>query len=151
MVSPETWPARLNARSAPLDRLDQRALQGDEAAGDGAIGGEPEQRVFRRLDLLRAVEFGIGAERVVYHRFADVDELAAQPGIVHGATVLAGIDDAHHGGKQLRQIRGAADFLQHAGMLELGLQSDGVGELTRFDSADDGLVDAAVDRVGEVL
>ena len=36
-------------------------------------------------------------------------------------------------------------------MLELGLQRDGVGELPRFDPAGDRLVDAAVDRVGEML
>ena len=36
-------------------------------------------------------------------------------------------------------------------MLELGLQRDRVGELTRFNAADNRLVDAAVDRIGEML
>ena len=82
-----------------VDRLDQRALQGDETAGDRAIGGELEQRMLRRLDLLRAVEFRIGAERVVDHGLADVDELPAQPGVVDRAAVLAGVDDADHRGE----------------------------------------------------
>ena len=134
-----------------VDRLGQRALEGDEAAGDRAVGGELEQRMLRRLDLLRAVEFGIGAERVVDHGLADVDELPAQPGVVDRAAVLAGVDDADHRGEQLRQVGGAADLLQHAGMLELGLQRDRVGELAGLDAAGDRLEDAAVDRIGEVL
>ena len=36
-------------------------------------------------------------------------------------------------------------------MLEFGLQRDGVGELACFDAARDRLIDAAVDRVGEVV
>ena len=51
----------------------------------------------------------------------------------------------------MREIGGAADFLQHAGMLEFGFQRDGVGELAGFDAARDRLIDAAVDRVGEMF
>ena len=36
-------------------------------------------------------------------------------------------------------------------MLELALQGDGVGKLPGFDAADDGLEDAAMDGVGEML
>ena len=36
-------------------------------------------------------------------------------------------------------------------MLEFGFQRDRVGELSGFDAAGDRLVDAAVDRIGEVL
>ena len=151
MVSPDTWPARLNARSAPWIASISARSKRDEAAGDCAIGGELEQRMLGRLDLLRAVEFGIGAERVVDDGLADVDELPAQPGVVDRAAVFAGVDDADHRGEELRQVGGAADLLQHAGMFELGLQRHRVGELACFDAADDRLEDAAVDRVGEVL
>ena len=57
----------------PLDRFGQRTLQADEPTGDGSIGGELEQRMFRRLDLVRAVEFSVATERVVDDRLADVD------------------------------------------------------------------------------
>ena len=107
--------------------------------------------MLRRLDLLRAVELGIGAERVIHHDLADIDQLAAQPGIMDGAAVFTGIDDAHHGGEQLGQVGGTADFLENAGVFEFRLQRDCVGELAGFDSADDRLVDAAVYRIGEVL
>ncbi len=134
-----------------LDRLGQRVLEAHEAAGNAAIGGELEQRLLGRLDLLSAIEFRIGTERVVDHRFADVDQLPSQPGVVDRAAVFAGVDDADHGGEQLREIGGAADFLEHAGVFELGLQRDRVGELTRFDAAGDRLIDAAMDRIGEML
>jgi hypothetical protein len=100
---------------------------------------------------VRAFEFGIGAERVVNHGFADVDQLPPQPGVVDRAAVLAGIDDAHHGGKQLREVGSAADFLKDARMFEFGLQRDGVRKLAGFYAPCDRLVDAAVDRIDEVL
>ena len=103
------------------------------------------------FDLLAAVEFRIGAERVVDHGLADVDELAAQPGVVDRTAILAGVDDADHGGEELREVGGAADFLQNAGVFEFGFQRDGVGQLARLDAAHDRLIDAAVDRVGEMF
>ena len=134
-----------------VDRLDQRAFEGDEAAGAAAVRGEFEQRLLRHLDLLVPVEFGVGAEGVVDDGLAQVDQLPAQPGVVDDAAIVAGIDDADHGGEQLGQVAGAADLLQDAGMLELGLQRDGVGQLPGFDAARDRLEDAAMDRVGEVV
>ena len=100
-----------------------------------AVGRELEQLALGRLDLLAAIEFRVGAEGVVDHYLADVDELPAQPSIVDRAAILAGVDDADHRGQQLREIGGAADLLQHAGMLELGLQRHRVGELPGFDPA----------------
>ena len=83
----------------PLDRRGQRQLEAHEAAGHGAVGGKLEQRMFGRFDLLRAVEFGIGTEGVVDHRLADVDQLSPQPCVLDRAAVLAGVDDADHGGE----------------------------------------------------
>ena len=151
VVSPDTWPVRLNARSAPWIASVSARSKLMKPPATAAVGGELEQRMLRRLDLLRAVEFGVRAERVVHHGLADVDQLAAQPGVVDRAAVLAGVDDADHGGEQLRQVGGAADLLQHAGMLEFRLQRHRVGELAGFHAADDRLVDAAVDRIGEML
>ncbi len=51
----------------------------------------------------------------------------------------------------MRQVGGAADFLQNAGVLEFGFQGDGVSQLARLDAAHDRLIDAAVDRVGEMF
>ncbi len=116
-----------------------------------AVGGKLEQRLFGGLDLRLAVQFRVGAEGVVDHGLADIDQLAAQPGVVDRAPVFAGVDDADHGGEKLGEIGGAADFLQDAGMLEFGLQRDRVGELLGFDAAGNGLVDAAMDGVGEMI
>ena len=134
-----------------LDRLGQRKLEAHETAGYGAVGGKLEQRMFGRLDLLRAVEFGIDAEGVIDHRLADIDQLSPQPCVLDRPAIFAGIDDADHGGEKLRQIGRAADLLQHAGMLEFGFQRDRVGELSGFNAAGDRLIDAAVDRIGEVF
>ena len=101
--------------------------------------------------ICSAIQFGVGTERVVHRRLAGVDQLAAQPGVMHRPAVIAGIDDADHGGEELRQIGGAADLIQHAGMLEFGLQRHRIGELPRLDAPHDRLIDAAVDRVGELL
>ena len=64
---------------------------------------------------------------------------------------IAGVDDAHHRAEQLREIGGAADLLQHAGMLEFGFQGDRIRQLAGFDAPDDRLEDAAMDRIGEML
>ena len=133
------------------DGVGQGAFEGDEAAAAAAVGGEVEQGLFGDLDLLRAIEFGVGAEGVVDHDLADVDELAAQPGVVDGAAVFAGVDDADHGGSELGQVGGAADLIEDAGVFEFGFQGDRVGKLAGFDAARNGLVDAAVDRVGEMF
>ncbi len=82
---------------------------------------------------------------------ADVDQLATQPSVVDRAAVVAGVDDADHGGEELGQVGGAADFLQDAGVLELRLQGDGVGKLPGLHPPRDRLVDPAVDRIGEML
>ena len=98
MVRPETRAGPAERPFGAQDRVGQRALERDEAAGGAAVGGEVEQRLFGELDLLRTVEFGVGAERVVDDGFADVDQLAAQPGVVDRAAVVAGVDDADHRG-----------------------------------------------------
>ena len=148
---PLTCPARWKARSAPWIASVSALLEGDEAAVVAALGGQVEQLAFGELDLPAPVQLGFGAEGVVDHDLADVDQLPPQPGVMDRAAVLAGVDDADHRGQQLREIGGAADLVEHAGMLELGLQRDGVGKLPGFDPPRDGLEDAAVDRVGEML
>ena len=58
------------------------ALEGNETAAARSVGGKLEQRMLGRLDLGAAVEFRIGAKRVVDDGLADVDELPAEPGVV---------------------------------------------------------------------
>ena len=152
VVRPETVPGWRNARSAPMDRVGQGALEGDEAARCCRRSAASWNSDCSANSICcGAVEFGVGAEGVVDDGLADIDQLAAQPGVVDGAAVVAGVDDADHGGQKLGQVGGAADFLQDAGVLEFRLQGDGVGELAGLDPARDGLVDPAVDRVGEML
>ena len=103
-----------------VDRLRQRLLEGQPLALGAAMGGEVEQGLLGGLDLRRTVQLRIGAEGAVHHRLADIDELPAQPGVADHPPVIAGIDDADHGGEQLRQIGGAADLIEHAAMFEFG-------------------------------
>ncbi len=70
---------------------------------------------------------------------------------MNGAAVFAGVDDAHHRREQLSQVGCAADLLQDSGMLELRLERDGVGKLAALDATRNCLIDAAVDRVREVV
>ncbi len=77
--------------------------------------------------------------------------MPAQPGVVDGAAVLAGVDDADHGAEQLGQVGRATDLVEHAGMFELGLQRHRVGELSGLDAPGDGRVNAAMDGVNEML
>ena len=65
-----------------VDRLLQRLLERQHRPVAAAAHREVEQRLLGRLHLLPAVEFGVGAERVVDHGLADVDQLPAQPGVV---------------------------------------------------------------------
>ena len=125
-------PGLLEGALGPLDRIGQRALERDEAAIAAALGGELEQLRLGRFDLAAAVDLGFGAERVVDGGLADVDQLPPDPGIMDRAAILAGIDDADHRGEQLRKIGGAAHLFERAGMLELGLQRDRVGEFARL-------------------
>ena len=141
----------LERRLGRAQRLGQRALERHEPALLAAAVRQVEQRLLGDLDLRAAVQLGLGAEGVVDHGLAEIDQLPPQPCVVDRAAVFAGVDDADHRGQQLREIGGAADLLQHAGMLELRLQRHRVGELPGFGAALDRLEDAAVDRVGEVL
>ena len=126
VVRPDTPPGRWKRALRTLDRDGQRLLEHDEAAAAaGALVGDFEQALLGCFHLQLAVQFGIGAERVVHDVLADLDELAAEPGIVDGAAILAGVDDADHGSQQLAEIRGAADLIQQAGVLELRAQGDG--------------------------
>src|SRR5664279_3378956 len=115
------WRCLAMIRSARLCAFDIRCCQSSIAALNFSALGE--------LDLLRAVQLGVGAEGVVNDGFADVDQLPPQPGVMHRAAVVTGVDNADHGGEELGQVGGAADFLEDAGVLELRLQGDGVGKL----------------------
>jgi hypothetical protein len=72
----------------------------------------------RANDRCRAPDlpYSGGVEGVVDDGFADVDQLAAHPGIEDRTPVLAGLDNADHGGQQLAHVGGATDFLQDTGV-----------------------------------
>jgi HAMP domain-containing protein len=52
-------------------------------------------------DLAGAFKLGLGAEGTVDHRFAHIDQLAANPAIMDQTAIFAGIDDAHRRADQL--------------------------------------------------
>jgi hypothetical protein len=143
--------AALQGGGRHLHGMGQGALEGDGAPLARLLGGEVEQGLLGRLDLVLAFQLRLGPEGAVHHRLAEVDQLAAQPAVVDQLAVLAGIDDADHGGEQLRQIGRAADLGQLAGVLELVAQGDGVGELAVLHPPADRGIHAAMDAVGEVL
>ena len=135
-----------------LHRHRQRAVEGDRPAiARCAILRQVEERLLGCFELLAGIELGLCAKGAVHHHLAQVDQLPAQPGIVHDSAVFAGIDDADHGREQLRQIRRPAHFIEQAGVFEFGAQRDDIGQLPRFHAALDTLEDAAMDRVGEVF
>ena len=148
---PETPPARWKARSAPRIASVSARLKVTKPPLAPPSEASSNSDCSAASICFGPSSSGVGAEGVVHHRLADVDQLPAQPRIMDRAAILAGIDDADHRGEELREIGGAADLLQHAGMLELALQGHGVGELPRLDAPRDGLEDAAVDRVGEMV
>ena len=148
---PETPPGWWNARSALLDRHGERLLEHDEPAAGGALVGDVEQLLLGCLHLHLAVHLGVGAKGVVDHFLANINQLAAQPGIVNGAAILPGVDDADHRGQQLAQIGSSAHLIQHAAMFELRPQRDGIRQLSATHPAVDRGEDAAVDRIGEMV
>ena len=89
-------------------------------------------------------------EGLVDDVLAEVDQLAAQEQVVDRVAVVLGIDDGDDGG-QPRQILRAADLGQRAILVEQVLQGDRVGDLAALDQLADGLVDAPVDGIGEML
>ena len=134
-----------------VDCCNQGFFKRDQPAFGAASGGEVEQGLFGRLDLGGAVQLRLGAEGAVDRDLADINQLAADPGVVDGAAVIAGVDDADHGAEELGEVGGAADLFQHAAMFEFGAKHYRVGDLAGFAAARDGLEDAAVDGIGEMF
>ena len=65
--------------------------------------------------------------------------------------IFTGIDDAHRRADQLHEVAGAAHLLQHAGMFELTLEGDHIGQGVVLHPAADRREDAGMDGVGEMF
>ena len=103
------------------------------------------------LDLAAALQLRLRPEGAVDHGLAHVDELPPHPAIMDQPAIFAGIDDAHGGADQLQQVGRAAHLGQHAGMFKFPLERHHVGQGVVLHPPADGGVDAAMDRVHEVL
>ena len=68
-----------------------------------------------------------------------------------GAAIVLGVDHRHGGARESGEILAAASLLQRFVLLEIVLESHGVGDLPPLDHAEDGVVNAAVHREEEVI
>ena len=135
-----------------MHRESQRALKGEETAFPrAAFLGQVEQSLFGRFQLRLGVQFGFRTKGAVHHHFAQIHQLATQPGIINHLAIFAGIDDTHHGREKLRQIGRAADLIHQAGMFKLGAERHRIGKLARFHAALDGVENPPMHRIGEVF
>ena len=151
MVTPDSLPSRLWAASACCHRLDQRVAERLEPALGLADGGQIEQAAFGGLDLLARRRSGLGLEGVVDHLLAERDQFAAHMEIVDQPSIIVGIDDGRGGAGQAGEIAIAAQVDQVGIVAEITLQRDRVGDLVLGGERQAGLVDAAVQRFGEML
>ena len=127
------------------------SVSGLQAAFDVAGLGQVEELLLRRLDLAGGRQVEVVGMGGIDHLLADIDQLAAQMEIVDRAPVVLGIDDGDDGAGKPRQILRAAMLDQGRILVEQALQRQSIGDLAALDQLAGGLVDAAVQRVGEMI
>ena len=128
---------------------------GDREALDRALAaaflGDPVERRFGLLDLALGLDFLAGVERALDHLAADPDQRAQQRQIVDLVGEVARADDRGAAAGELGEIGRAAELLHLLVGLEQGPQRHRGGDHVAVDEPQDLLVDAAVERLEEMV
>ena len=134
-----------------VDGGGERAGEGPEARVLGAGRGKLEQPVLRLFDPAGGGQFEVAVIGLVDDLAADGDERAAQMQVVDGLAEGDRVDDADGARGQLGQVTRPADIGQPVLLLEMVPQRRGARLAAAFGHALDGLVDAPVARVEEMV
>jgi len=134
-----------------LDRRGHGVLQRLQHALDLARLRQLIEPLLGRLDLLHRRQVEVVGEGLVDDLLAEVDEFAAQEEVVDGVAVVLGVDDGDDSVLEPREILGAAGLDQRRVLVEEVAQGQEVRDLPALDQRAGGLVDAAVQRIGEML
>ena len=134
-----------------VDRFDDGGLEGRQPALGLAGLGQAVELLFGGFDLVGGGDLEVLGEGVVDHVLAERDQLAPEVEVVDGAAVVARVHDGDGAALQLGEVVRAAGLGERLVLVEQGLERDRVGLLAALDQLADGLEDASVGRVGEVL
>ena len=143
--------AGLHGPVGHLHGLARRLGESLDRAAHLALLGHAVEGLFRLLDLLQRLHFlrGVGGGRG--HVAPHPNQLAQQRQVIDLAGEVAGGEQAGAVLGQLGQIGGAAHFGHGRVAVEQRLHGDGVGRHALVHQHQDTLVDAAVQRFGEML
>ena len=128
-----------------------RHAEGLDRARDLALLGDLVQRELRRLYLRQRSDIGRGIKGARRHVATDADHLAEQRQVVDLLGEVARRDQRAGLLGQLGEVSGAADLLHRLVALEQRLQGDRGGDHVAIRQRQDLLVDAAVQRLVEML
>ena len=134
-----------------VDRFDDGGLEGRQPALGLAGLGQAVELLLGGFDLVGGGDLEVLGEGVVDHVLAERDQLAPEVEVVDGAAVVARVHDGDGAALQLGEVVRAAGLGERLVLVEQGLERDRVGLLAALDQLADGLEDASVGRVGEVL
>ena len=133
-----------------LDRVDDGAAEGLEAAVDLALLAELVERLLGLDDLVLGLAVDLDARRLLGDVLADHDQLAADGEVVDELGVVAGGEERDRGAGEADEVGGAAELLEAGVLLEEGLDGDRGGQRVAADALGGDLEDAGVHRVEEV-
>ena len=133
-----------------LDRVDDRAAEGLEAAVDLALLAELVERLLGLDDLVLRLAVDLAARRLLGDVLADQDQLAADREVVDQLGVVAGGEERDRGAGEADEVGGAAELVEAGVVLEEGLEGDRRRERVAADALGADLEDAGVHRVEEV-
>ncbi len=129
----------------------QRLIEGNKIPFIAFFRRQFEQGFFPRLNLVLPGKAHGGAKRAVHHVFTNINQLAADPRIMNGASVISGVDNPDHGGQQLGHVGHTAHAGQNAGMFQFGPHGYGVCQLSVFNAPGNGFINLAIHTVGKML
>jgi hypothetical protein len=116
-----------------------------------AFLGDPVERRLGRLDLALGLDLLAGVERPLDHLAADADKRPEQGQIIDLVGEVAGANDRRAAAGQLSQVSRAAQLLHLLVGLEQRAQRHRAGDHVAVEQAQDLLVDAAVQRLVEMV
>ena len=144
-------PARFHGAVGHVDGLAGRLAEGLYRAGDFARLGNLVERHFGGFDLLERLHIDRGVSGGHRHFATDADELAQQREVIDLLGEIASGDERARMLRQSGEIGGAAELNDRRIGLEQWFQRDRGGGHLAVAELEDRLVDAAVQRLGEML
>ena len=149
-MKPDRWPPLLSAFSASCSASLRRFAEALRLAFRAAFFGDPVQLGLGALDLSEGGNVLTRIKRAFHEVAAHANEGAKQREVVDLSGKVAGADHRSTRSRQLGKVGRTADFLHPFVGFEQRLEGDGVGDAIAVGELEDGLVNAAVQRLEEM-